>query len=69
MKIETYGNSLLFLSREGERLGHVQVWRIVKAAAKRAGLSWNSHLPNVALSRPMIHALLVAHAQSLITLE
>jgi len=33
-------DSPLFLSREGERLGRVQAWRIVKAAAKRAGLSW-----------------------------
>jgi len=40
MRAGAPGNSPLFLSREGERLGRVQAWRIVKAAAKRAGLSW-----------------------------
>jgi len=40
MRAGAPGDSPLFLSREGERLGRVQAWRIVKAAAKRAGLSW-----------------------------
>lgn len=34
-------SSPLFLSREGQRLGRVQAWRVVKAAAKRAGLKWS----------------------------
>src|SRR5262249_51653054 len=40
MRAGAPGDSPLFLSREGKRLGRVQAWRIVKAAAKQAGLSW-----------------------------